>query len=262
MITPTWQLITPIDAIIFDCDGTLSTIEGIDELAKNNAVYETVRSLTAEAMGKSGMTPELYSQRLDLVQPAKEHVIALGQQYFDHQTPDASRVIQLLLHLNKAVYIVSAGLYPAVEIFATRLKIPREHIFAVNIEFDSKGQYLNFDHQSPLVTSNGKRDIVTQLKAMYPNILYIGDGLNDYAVYDLVTRFIGYGGAYYRENIAALCQYYITLASMAPLLPLCLTQNEYQKLTSVEQSLYTRGLVAIQEGRVLGCPADKPRDEE
>src|SRR5437016_3271945 len=85
--TPRWQLQTPISAIIFDCDGTLSAIEGIDELAKNTGVSEAVQSLTAEAMGKSGLNPGLYQKRLDLTYPNREQVTALGYQYYAHKVP-------------------------------------------------------------------------------------------------------------------------------------------------------------------------------
>ena len=137
MKTPAWQLKTPLNAIIFDCDGTLSTIEGIDELAKNNGVDDAVLSLTAQAMGATGMNPELYQKRLDLVYPSEEQVLALGQHYIATQVPDAHPVIQLLKRLNKTVYLVSAGLYPAVKIFGRMLNIPQENIFAVDVLFDA-----------------------------------------------------------------------------------------------------------------------------
>ncbi|RDI39049.1 HAD family hydrolase [Aquicella lusitana] len=250
MKTPSWQLQTPVNAVVFDCDGTLSTIEGIDELAKNNGVSSTVAHLTAEAMGKAGINPELYQRRLDLVRPRQEQVIALGHHYFANQVPDADTVVQLLKRLNKAVYLVSAGLYPAVKIFGELLQIPRENIFAVDIQFDALGNFFDFERTSPLVNNQGKRDIVNQLKSQHPAIIHIGDGLNDYVTHDLVTRFIGYGGAFYRENIAALCQYYIRTASMCSLLPLVLTQNECKELETDERMLYEKGVTAIQNGMV------------
>ncbi|TAK75879.1 MAG: phosphoserine phosphatase, partial [Gammaproteobacteria bacterium] len=63
-MAPIWQPQAPIPAIVFDCDGTLSMIEGIDELAKHNGVSEAVQALTAEAMEKTGLHPDLYRQRL------------------------------------------------------------------------------------------------------------------------------------------------------------------------------------------------------
>lgn len=229
-----WQLQDPVSAIVFDCDGTLSTIEGIDELAKMNGVSAEVQLLTAEAMGQSGLNPMLYQKRLDLVFPNREQVQELGYQYFANQVPDAKLVIDIFQRLKKEVYIVSAGLYPAIKIFAELLNVPPANIFAVDIQFDEKGQFVDYDRTSPLVYHHGKREIVTQLKAHHPRILHIGDGMNDLVTKDLVTRFVGYGGVFYRENIATQCQHYIKTPSLASLLKLALTPHEYSLLPHSE----------------------------
>jgi phosphoserine phosphatase len=242
-----YSSILPIDAVIFDCDGTLSHIEGIDELAKKNGVGEQVVKLTEDAMGRSGMSPELYQHRLDLVLPTAAQVEALGQLYFQDKTPDLLPVLQLLKALGKTVYIVSAGLLPAISHFATLLDIKTDNIFAVDIYFNAKGQYLDFDRNSPLVYANGKRLIVQKLKEQHPHLLYVGDGLNDYETHDLVTRFVGYGGAFYRENIEKNCQFYITAPSMAPLLPLCLTIDETANLTRDQLVSYKQGLAFLEK---------------
>lgn len=240
-----WQLQTPIDSVIFDCDGTLSTIEGIDELAKLNGVGDIVKSLTSEAMGTTGLNASLYQKRLELVYPTATQVSTLAQQYYAHRVPHIEAIIQLLNRLNKSVYLVSAGLSPAVSAFGDMLQIPRDNIFAVDIAFDRDGRYLDFERSSPLVQHDGKRQVVRNIKAQHQHILYVGDGMNDYAVYDMVTRFVGYGGAYYRENIAARCQFYITGASLLTLLPLALTHHEYQCLAPIDQSLYQQGVARI-----------------
>ena len=245
MLTHSWQLEIPLDAILFDCDGTLSTIEGIDELAVYNHVGEKVQQLTQQAMGKTGMSTELYAERLQLVHPTQQQVEALGQLYFDRQAPDVERVIQLCQHLKKSIYIISAGLYPAVAHFASLLKISTQHVYAVNIDFNSKSEYQDFDRFSPLTIKNGKRIIVEQIKMKHSRIAYIGDGLSDYEVYDLVTRFIGYGGIFYRQNIKDLCEYYIETPSMCALLPLILTPDEIKMLSLKEKELYDLGLSYI-----------------
>ena len=245
MTKPVWQLQDSISAVIFDCDGTLSAIEGIDELAKNNNVADTVKSLTEEAMGKSGINPDLYQQRLDLVQPTEEQVHNLGDQYYHHLVPDANPTIQILKRLHKAIYIVSAGLYPAVSGLGLLLEVPRDNIFAVDVTFDKQGNYSDFDRQSPLIHNDGKREIVARLKSLHSSMIYVGDGLNDCAVSGLVTRFIGYGGVFYRENVAAFCDYYIKSPTMSALLPLVLTQREYETLLPHEQVLYHAGLKVL-----------------
>jgi phosphoserine phosphatase len=237
----------PIDAIIFDCDGTLSHIEGIDQLALENGVGDAVRQLTADAMGHSGMNPELFEKRLNLVSPSEAQVRALSHQYLQHIAPDLIPVLQIFKNLGKTLYIVSSGLYPAVSEFGKHLAIDASHIFAVEIYFKEDGHYLDFDHRSPLVYADGKRKIVQQLKQKHSQLIYVGDGLNDFAVFDLVTRFVGYGGAFYRENIATACDYYIYLPSMTPLLPLALTADEFAKLSLQQQAYFEKGLRLLQK---------------
>ena len=248
MIELNWQLKNPIDAIVFDCDGTLTEIEGIDELARNNGVGDVVAALTEEAMSQTGLNADLYKQRLDLVRPTQAQVLALGQKYYERRIIDVDQVIAILQKLNKSVYIISAGLLPAVSYFGNLLHVPTQNIFAVNIQFDSRGHFSAFDDTSPFVTVSGKRVIVNELKKLHSTIAYTGDGLNDYEVYDLVTRFVGFGGAFYRDNIASRCSYYISTLSMAPILPLLLTQQEYSELFPGEKKLYERGLMLLMKG--------------
>jgi phosphoserine phosphatase len=250
MTAPRAQLQQPLDAIIFDCDGTLSTIEGIDELARQNGVAGPVSALTEIAMGSTGINPELYEQRLALVKPHRQQVLAIGKEYYQKATLDARDVVQIFQKFNKAVYLVSAGLLPAVKIFGELLQIPVENIFAVEIEFDAAGNYLGYDHTSPMTQADGKRRIVTEIKKNHPNIAYVGDGLNDLAVYDLATRFIGMGGAYFRQNIMDKCEFYITDKSLAPLLPLLFTTNEVRELNAAQQPLFQKGLQIIESGGV------------
>lgn len=242
---PLWQLPIPVDAIAFDCDGTLSHIEGIDELAKINGVGDIVQNLTAMAMGQSEINPELFQQRLNLVRPSYDQILSLGRDYIAHQSPDIMAVIRILQQFDKAIYIVSAGLLPAVAHFGKYLGIAESAIFAVGIDFNANGSYQDFDHHSPLVTAAGKRIIVEQLKRKHKYIVHVGDGLNDLSTFDVVTRFIGYGGAFYRENIAKLCQYYLRSSSMAPLLPLCLTAQEVDLLSIPDRKFYDQGLLQL-----------------
>lgn len=244
MLPPDWQLKTPLDAILFDCDGTLSSIEGIDQLAESHAAGEAVKELTATAMGKTGLTADIYQKRLDLILPTRQRMDLLGQHYCKNLTPDTQAVVQLFQRLGKSVYIVSAGLVPAIAVLADQLHIPHKNIYAVNMEFDKDGNFSRYEEDSPLVQNNGKKIVVTELLKKHPRMGYIGDGLNDVVVYDLVTRFIGYGGIYYRSNIEALCEYYIRTPSMAGILPFLLAQNELDGLSPDEKSLYNKGLLS------------------
>jgi len=222
----TKTLTDPISAVIFDCDGTLSSIEGIDELARYTGVYDQVSQLTASAMGNKGLTLDLYRERLNLVKPSKQHLLDLAQQYFKHKTLGVIEVINALQKHHKEVYIVSAGLSLAVNLFGQLLGVAPQNIFAVDVYFDESGSYLDFDRDSPLVHNDGKRKIITEIKSMHPRVAFIGDGSNDFAAHDMVTRFIGFGGHYYRKNMADLCEFYIKETHLSNLLSLLLTATE------------------------------------
>jgi phosphoserine phosphatase len=250
MTLPHWQLQTPVDAIVFDCDGTLSAIEGINELARNNGVYEIVEALTTEAMDKTGLNPALYQKRLELIHPTKQQVETLAETYYTQKVMHASDVIELLQCIGKYVYIISAGVNPAIRLLGHQLHVPHEYIYAVNLNFDAAGHYTDFDRSSLLIHNHGKRDLIMKLKQKHAHIIHIGDALNDYVTHDIVTRFIGYGGVYYRAHMEARCHFYIRTLSLAPLLALCLTQTEYQKLTPDQRVLYNKGLKAIKKDQV------------
>lgn len=237
-----WQLTTPIDAIVFDCDGTLTRIEGIDELAAMNGCGPEIATLTAAAMTQGSLTSALYDQRLARVKPSLQQVQTLAQHYFAQRTPELIDTLKILQKLGKTIYVVSAGVNPAVSQFAEQLGIDRAHVFAVDLYFDAMGAYQDFDRSAVLTNNSGKRQIVAQLQQRHPHILHIGDGMNDFVTHDFVTRFVGYGGIYYRQNLADLCEFYLADASLAALLPLTLTAAEVAQLNSAETDLYQLGL--------------------
>lgn len=240
-----WQLQKPIDAILFDCDGTLSQLEGVNELAKLSGVEEEVSALTMQAMAKTGLNPALYQERLSLIRPHYEAVKALGKHYFDQRVPDTLELIRIFKRLKKSVYLISAGVNPAVDIFGVLMEIPKNNIFAVDLCFDAQGKFQDFDHQSPLIWNQGKGKIIKQIKLLHTEIVYVGDGMNDLIAKPLVRRFVGYGGVFYRENIANAADFYIQSLSMSSLLPLVLTSAESKQLFAAEKILYEKGLVNL-----------------
>jgi hypothetical protein len=125
-------------------------------------------------------------------------------------------------------------------------------VFAVPVEFAADGAYQHYDSDCPLIHKEGKRVLLAALQARHPgDVIYVGDGINDYVVYSMVARFVGYGGVYYRETLAALCQYYIKARSLAALLPLSLTITEVDGLLPAERALYDQGLRLLLQGEVL-----------
>lgn len=250
MSNSTWALTKPLSAIVFDCDGTLTTIEGIDELAAMNGTSEHVSAMTQAAMTSLGITPEIYEKRLALANPFASNITALSDRYIKNEVPDIKDVVSLYKKLGKSIYIVSAGLAPSIILFAAHLGIPAENVFAVDIKFNEGLQYVDFDHASPLIHHSGKRIIITEILAKHSQIAFIGDGVNDLIAADIPTRFIGYGGIYFRQNIMDECRYYVKSRSMTGILPLTLTDDEINGLNQDEKALVEKGMKAIVNGEI------------
>jgi phosphoserine phosphatase len=246
-----WQLKTPIDAVVFDCDGTLSELEGINELAQKNAVLDEVANLTDVAMSETGITNDIYQQRISLTKPTKQQVLQLGQDYFFKRSLDLMAVLEVYQKLNKALFIVSAGVNPAVKIFAELIEIPVENVYAVDLFFDKQGNFKDYDRQSPLTDKHGKAKILAEIKKRFQRVAHIGDGMNDFEAGESSTRFIGYGGVYYREKLARQCDYYIQSASLLPMLPLTLCEDELELLTADQRDHYYDGLELMQRDAVI-----------
>lgn len=239
-----------IKAVAFDCDCTLSFIEGIEKLGCENGVHERIVELTRYAMSEVGLSPDIYTERLELVRPNRAQVIALAQAYYAARTPKIVEVIEALHSLGKAVYVVSAGVNPAVKLFAAMLEVPVEHVYAVDLEFDELGEYVGYDVSAYPAQNSGKRIVADFIKAKHDTLAWVGDGMNDLVVKPDVERFIGYGGAAYREKVAASSNYYICCQSMAPVLALTLTSAEADSLDEPYRKLYEEGCQIILKNEV------------
>src|SRR5260370_29794244 len=100
----------PFELIIFDCDSTLSAIEGIDELARWQGRAEQVAELTHRAMNGDVPLETVYGERLELLKPTRDQLRKLGQLYRRHLVPGADQVIAALQAAGRQVFIVSRGL--------------------------------------------------------------------------------------------------------------------------------------------------------
>lgn len=243
-----YELDKAVDAVVFDCDGTLSTIEGINCLADINGVGEQVRVLTEKAMSQTGLSDRLYEERLSLVRPNRQQVIDLAMTYFSTRVYQVAEVIDLLQSLGKAVYVVSAGINPAVKLFASMLEVPAHQVIAVDIQFSRDGQYKGYDKACPCGHFSGKKLIAKKIKHDHPRLVWVGDGMNDVAVMGEVVRFVGFGGCQYREKVASMSDFYLKTVAMTPVLPLVLTAGEVSALA--DKQLFQAGVSRIEAGEV------------
>ena len=97
--------------ICFDCDSTLSAIEGVDELARlrGPAVLGRVEQMTNDAM--EGLVPleSVFGRRLEIIEPRAEDVAAVGQRYVETVEPTARETIAKLVTWGWTPVIVSVG---------------------------------------------------------------------------------------------------------------------------------------------------------
>ena len=184
----------PIQHVFFDCDSTLAQIEGIVELARLKGKAEEIATVTEQAMSGQIELSEVFSKRLEIVQPSVRDLEILGRIYCKNLTLGAESVVKQLQNMNKQVYILSAGYRLAIEILANYLAIPKANVFAVDLQFDDVGRYQGLNSNQLLIKSTGKKELLQDLGLDPATIAMIGDGANDLVTLDVVALFIGFLG--------------------------------------------------------------------
>ncbi|HEX5073633.1 MAG TPA: HAD-IB family phosphatase [Gemmatimonadaceae bacterium] len=222
--------------VLFDCDSTLSAIEGIDELAVH--CRHAVEQLTDAAMRGQIPLEEVYGRRLRLVQPTREAVDALGRDYVARLVPDAAETVAALHAAGVDVRIVSGGLLPAVLAVARAVGVDASRVAAVDITFTADGSYAGFDTSSPLTMSGGKRSAIERWNVDRPAMM-VGDGTTDLESRPAVDLFIAFAGVVERPNVVDGADAVVRANSLAAVLPLVLGADEL--LHTPYSSLYERG---------------------
>ncbi len=255
------------DLIFFDCDSTLSTIEGIDELARFKGKEQRVGVLTEKAMNGDLDLSEVYGKRLQAIRPTRGQLKAIEEKYWETIVPDAQSVIAALQFLGKQVFIISGGLADPVRGFGNRLGIPPENVQAVELEYNElSGNWWQYhqpqtqhsktylDYQDgPLTVSSGKPAIIERLaNGKHGRRLMVGDGASDLATRPVVDLFVGFGGVVAREKVLKGADVFIRHNSLAPVLPLAagVTGREVLRGTP-HQAVFDKGLALAREADML-----------
>jgi phosphoserine phosphatase len=258
--------------VIFDCDSTLTTVEGIDILAESAGKGWRVGILTRAAMEGDLNLEAVYDKRLRALNPTRAQIRAVHKVYKQHIVEDAAAVVTLLQQLGHRVYIISGGLAEPVTEFGLFLGVPRRHIRAVGVDYDAlagSGWYLPGEpggeerylaHQEGALTvSDGKARIVQELLAgKSGRSLLVGDGNSDLLAAGAVDLFVGYGGVVKRPRVLAEAPAFLHSGSLAPLLllaagPAVLRQpgvDAHQTLIDKAFSLTATGAITFQDERI------------
>lgn len=207
------------DVICFDCDSTLSRVEGIDELARRYGLFEQVAALTDAAMNGELALEAVYANRLDLIKPDKAAIDWLAELYIAEMVEGVSETIKTLQANNKHIHIISGGLRQAILPLAEQLAIPEDHVHAVDVLFDADGSYQDFARHSPLAVSGGKARVCRRLRMHHSSLVMIGDGKTDLEAKLAGAYMIGFGGVVRRPLVEEQADQYVADASLAAILP-------------------------------------------
>lgn len=195
--------------ICFDCDSTLSSIEGIDELAARAGRTGDIVPLTTAAMEGRLRIEEVYGKRLEILRPSRADLAWLGGRYVDTIVQDARVAVSRLRASGREVCIVSGGLKGPVLTLARVLGVPEANVFAVDVMIDGAGAYAGYDVASPLTRSDGKAAVCGELAAKYGPAVLVGDGVTDIAAQSGGAFVIGFGGVARREAVVSAADHFI-----------------------------------------------------
>jgi phosphoserine phosphatase len=219
----------PFHCILFDCDSTLSAVEGIDQLAVWAGVGEQVAALTSAAMDGELSLEQVYGRRLALLQPDEQQIKRLGEEYIARVVPGAQETLATLHALGKSVHIVSGGIRQAVLMLARELALPEANVHAVDLRFDTEGRYAGFDEQSPLARSGGKAQIARELIRQFGPSAIVGDGVTDLEAAEAGCYVVGFGGIAAREVMRRGAAVFIEGTRLTGVLAALLTREEWAK---------------------------------
>jgi len=187
--------VTATKLICFDCDSTLSAIEGIDELARLRGpeVLARIEAMTNDAMDGRVPVESVFGRRLEIIQPRREDVAAVGRRYVATVEPTAKATLATLRARGWTPVIVSGGFAPAIRPLADFLGV--ERVEAVALDFAADGSYAGYDAAYPTTRSGGKPEVVARLRReLNPTeAVMVGDGVSDLEAKPAVNRFIGFG---------------------------------------------------------------------
>ena len=203
--------------LFIDCDSTLSTIEGIDELAHAGGedVFARVVALTHAAMNGEVPLDEVFPRRMKMIRPDRASCEAVAELYKNTVVPGVPELIREVKKAGWLPVILSGGFAPLIRPLAEELGI--EHVEAVPLFLNEDGSYKGYGEDYPTTRNQGKNEVIRSWKeAMLPErVVMVGDGISDMETKLDVDRFIGFGGVVERPKGKEGCDYWLT--SMTPL---------------------------------------------
>ncbi len=195
----------PTKLLLLDCDSTLSSIEGIDELGRlrGPVIFKAVENMTNAAMNGGTPMEDIFALRLNMIKPTLAELQAIGAKYIATVEPTAVETLEKLRAAGWKIAIVSGGFTQAIMPLAKFLGVAR--VEAVVLKFNEDGTYAGFDETCPTSKSKGKNMIARRLRADFKAqiVVMVGDGASDLEVKGDVDKVIGFGRYVVRPKVKA-----------------------------------------------------------
>ena len=189
--------------LFIDCDSTLSTIEGIDELAhaRGDEVFAKVVALTHAAMNGEVPITEVFPRRMEMIRPDREVCETVKDLYMNTVVPGVPEFIREIKQAGWLPIILSGGFAPLIKPLATQLGI--SHVEAVPLHLNEDGTYRGYGEDYPTTRNLGKNEVIREWRnAMLPErVVMMGDGISDMETKPDVDVFIGFGGVVARPKV-------------------------------------------------------------
>ena len=226
--------------VVFDCDSTLTYVEGADELAKLKGLGREVSKITHQGMnGEITFAQSLY-QRLSLLRPSKKDIEHIYQLYRENLVEDVEELVEALRFLKKEVFIITGGYQLAVERLGKFLRIGKSNIFGVRLKFGKNEDFVGVQ-KGHLTANGGKAKMVSKISKTGPTVL-VGDGVTDLEAKESVDLFVGFGGVIERDVVKRNSEVYVKARSLAFILPLVCNREESIKIKKSKfKNLYLKG---------------------
>jgi len=204
--------------LLLDCDSTLSSIEGIDELGRLRGpeVFKAVEDMTNAAMNGGTPMEAIFAKRLEIIRPTQAELAAIGAKYIATVEPTAQAALTALRQAGWRIAIVSGGFTQAIRPLADFLGIDR--VEAVPLKFAADGSYAGFEEDAPTSKSKGKNVIARRLRAEHQAsvVVMVGDGASDLEVKGDADKVVGFGRYVQRPKVVAGADVFIASLDQLP----------------------------------------------
>ncbi|MGC1242986.1 MAG: phosphoglycerate dehydrogenase [Chryseosolibacter sp.] len=195
---------------VIDFDSTFTKVEAFDVLAdislKDHPDKEErkhqIHKITNQGMDGSISFRQSLEQRLDLLQPGRQHMEPLIQRLKGSVSESFKRNKEFFQKYSDNIFIISNGFREFIEPIVTEFGIKPDNILANEFRFDDKGKVVGFDENNPLSANGGKVERLKQLN-LPGDVYVIGDGYTDYEIKHagLANKFYAFTENVTRENV-------------------------------------------------------------